>query len=822
MGISTIVAAILIVVVIGFVLFGVLFGYLYWWRIARAQPRHNGALTMAGLDAPVEVLRDKHGVPHIYATNKGDLFRAQGFVHAQDRMWQMEQNRRIASGTLAELFGEAALDADRFSRVVGFRRAAQRELEALDEATSAALDWYAEGVNAYIASRPGRLAPELNLLGATPAPWTPLDSLAYLKLVAWGQSTNWESELVRLRLLLQSEPYRAAELEPNAPQGTPAILEADGVAAERLLQASGLLLNFMEPLKQWVGGLQGGQGSNAWVVAPRRSLTRKPVLANDPHMPAQIPGVWYEVHLTCPEFEVAGASFTGAPGVVIGHNEYLAWGLANGLADQQDLYLERANPQQPGHFAWDNGWEAAHVLEERINVRRTAKPHVEQVVVTRHGPLLTGLLAPADMLPPLPVLPPLAVRWVGSEAGGFLRSVLQLNCASTTDEAIEALRHWSAPSQSVVLADVRGTITYQFAGQIPDRSQNPGLVPAPGWTGDHEWQGYLPFGELPHFTDPESGRIVAANNRPAGDDFPHFLGLEFDPGYRAQRIDELLAERERYSLRDMEEIQLDVSSKYAAELVRWLTLLNSEDPWEKVSIQALRKWNLRMEPESEAALIFHYVLVDLLWMVFGDKLGAARDGYLGTSVSPLFPFSSHTDKAQQRLLELINNEEQSVWYTEAATQRRRTRDELLQEALTHAVHQIRELLGDSTLKWQWGRSHQVMYAHPLGSARLLRGLFNRGPFPVGGDNSTPLQSRDTPQIPLGMVQVIPTYRQIIEVGAWDRMASITATGQSGHPISNNYDDQVVMWREGVYHVMPWQRAAVEKIVVNKLLIEPAR
>ena len=815
MGISTVVAIIIgILAVIGIVLFGVLFGYLYWWRIARAQPRLSGVLAMTGLDAPVDVLRDKHGVPHIYAITRADLFRTQGFVHAQDRMWQMEQNRRIAAGTLAELFGEAALDADRFSRTVGFLRAAQREYDALDDETRAVLSWYAEGVNAYITSRLGRLAPELNLLGARPAPWTPLDSLAYLKLVAWGQSANWESELVRLLLLAESDPYRASELEPSASPRTPAILEADGVPHARLVYAAGLLLNFMEPLKQWVGGLHGGQGSNAWVVAPKRSLTRKAVLANDTHLPAQIPVVWYEVHLACPDFEAAGASFAGAPGVIIGHNEFLAWGLANGQADQQDLYLERENPQEPGAYGWRGGWEAAQVFEEHIRVRGRQQPHVERVIVTRHGPLLTGLLGDAK-------LPPLAVRWVGSEGGGFLRSALQLNRAATMEEAVDALRAWSAPSQSVVLADVRGALAYRFAGQIPGRAQNPGIVPAPGWTGEHEWQGFVPFDELPHLDDPESGRIVAANNRPAGDDYPHFLGLEFDPGYRAQRIDEMLAERERYSVRDMEEIQLDVTSRFAGELVRWLTLLNSENPWEKISIQALRKWNLRMDTDSTAALVFHYVLIDLLWMVYGDKLGAARSGYLGTSATPIFPFSSHVDKAQEHLLALLGSEEQSVWYTEAATGRRRTRDELLQEALTHAVHQIRELLGDSALKWQWGRSHQVMYAHPMGSARLLRSIFNRGPFPVGGDNSTPLQTRYTPQIPLGMVQVIPTYRQIIEVGAWDRMTTIIATGQSGHPISSNYDDQMMMWREGVYHVMPWQRAAVEKIAAHTLRIEPA-
>lgn len=800
-------------------------GYLYWWQIARAQPRLDGETRLVGLNDPVEIWRDKHGVPHIYARTKADMLRAQGYVHAQDRLWQMEQNRRIASGRLAEIFGEAALEADRFSRTVGFRRAAEAEFARLDEETKAALLWYCEGVNAYLAARRGRVAPELNVLRVEPEEWLPLDTLAYAKLMGWGLSVNWESELTRLRLLLRGDAYRVAELEPDQPTGTPFITEATGGAQqERLLHVAGLLLNYLEPLKQWIGGIQGGQGSNSWVIAPKHSLTRKPILCNDPHLVAQIPGVWYELHMACPEIEVAGACFAGIPGVVIGHNDDIAWGLTNGAVDQQDLYIEKEHPRQAAHFEYAGQWESATVIEETIVVRRQAQPHVERVVITRHGPVITNLLPQAERAG----LPALSVRWTGYEAdneagdgrGCVLRAVLRMNAAQSPEDLREALRDWDTPSQNVVWADVRGNVGYQLAGRVPRRSDGVGLVPAPGWTGAHEWRGFVPFEELPFVENPESGKIVTANNKPVGDEYPHFLGVEFDPGWRAQRIEELLAERERYSVRDMEEIQLDTVSKYAGALVRWLVLLNSEEPWEKVSIQALRKWNLRMDVDSHPALVFHFVLIELLTMVFGDKLGPVRDGYLGGSVTPLFPFSSHADRAQQKLLELLNNEEFSLWYVDAQSGQRRSREELLQTALTRAVRRVRDTVGDSTLKWHWGRLHQLSYVHPLGSARLLRNLFNRGPIPVGGDNTTILQTRYTPAFPLGMVQVLPSYRQIIEVGSWDHMQSVTSTGQSGHPLSPNYDDQMVMWREGVYHLMPWTREAVERLAVNKVLLRP--
>ncbi|MEZ4676854.1 MAG: penicillin acylase family protein [Caldilineaceae bacterium] len=351
------------------------FLYLYWWSIQRSNPQLDGTVTIKGFDAPVEILRDKHGIPHIYAQNRADLFRAQGFVHAQDRRWQMEQNRRIAQGRLAEVYGEAALDADRFSRTIGFWRAAQAELESLDVETRQVLDWYAEGVNAYVAARPRRFGAEFNLLRIQPTPWTALDTIGYAKVTAWGLSLNWDAELTRLRLLNQLGDVAAAELEPNYPAQNPAVLEAVGEEElVRLQQTAGLLLNQYEQLKGWLGVAAEGQGSNAWVLAPKASLNRRPLLCNDPHLAVQIPGIWYELHLSAPGYEVSGVSFTGAPGVVIGHNADIAWGITNGMVDVQDLFIERVNPANPTQFAVGESWEAATVLEEVIHVRRRPTP----------------------------------------------------------------------------------------------------------------------------------------------------------------------------------------------------------------------------------------------------------------------------------------------------------------------------------------------------------------------------------------------------------------------------------------------------------------
>jgi len=797
------------------------FLYLYWWSIQRSNPQHDGELSLACFAAPVEILRDQHGVPHIYAQTRADLFRAQGFVHAQDRLWQMEQNRRIARGTLAAVFGEAALEADRFSRIVGFWRSAQAEVAQLDDATRQTLAWYAEGVNAYIAHRPGRLGAEFNLLRVRLEPWTILDSLGYAKVMGWGLSLNWESELTRLRLLHQLDPVVAAELEPDYPAKSPMVME--GVSSEeamRLQHTAGLLLNQYEEIKQWLGVVAEGQGSNAWVLAPKSSLNRRPILCNDPHLAVQIPGVWYEVHLQAPDYQVSGVSLPGTPGVVIGHNEEIAWGMTNGMVDVQDLFLERPHPVEANQFAWDKGWEAATVLEEVIEVRRR-QPHVERVVITRHGPLISGLVQNTEASQPdIATTVPLSLRWVGHAPGQNVRAILQLNQASDWATFSAALADWAVPPQNVIFADSRGNIGYRLAGNVPRRDQNLGLLPTPGWDAAFAWRDYIPIGELPYLYNPPSGKIVTANNKIVGDDYPHFLGVEFDPGWRAARLEDLLERKERHTIRDMEEMQLDTQSKLAEAFTPWLTLINSDDPWEKTALMALRKWNYRMDVDNVAATVYQHMLIQLLELVFGDKLGVAKRGYYGMSSTPLFLIHGFTWRAESRLLEILNEYDESFWYVEMATGRHRNRETLLQEALTSAVRAIRSGVGDSTRSWDWGRAHQVRYVHPLGSARLLKNIFNRGPVPVGGDSSTPNVTRHALQLPLGLIQVAASYRQIYEVGAWDRAQTITNCGQSGHPMHPNYDDQIMLWREGVYHKMPWSREGVAGVAQHRLLLKP--
>ncbi len=861
-------------------LVGGLIIYIYWWLIQRAAPQLEGELTLDELDAAVEILRDKHGIPHIYAQTDADLWRAQGFVHAQERLWQMEQNRRIAHGRLAELFGAPALDVDRFSRIVGFRRAAQAELAVMDEPTLATLRQYCQGINAYIRSRPGRLAAEFNLLRRQPEEWHPVDVVAFSKMMAWNRSVNWESELIRLQIAGKLEPTLAADLEPDYPANNPVVSEGVGSAESlQMLHTAGLLLHEHAQMKGWLGHQEMGQGSNAWVVAGEKTTSGRTILCNDPHLALSMPGVWYEMRLTCsrgrpheqagqdtgpsaartldcqaeraadfahcakPDIDVSGASWAGVPGIIIGHNEQIAWGMTNALPDVQDLYIERPHPENvrlagaslvdahrdtpndadgsgvdpAPRFEYDGKWEEATVLREEIYLRNRARPHVEEVVITRHGPLLSGLLTgfSKDFLPATP----LALRWVGHQPGQLIRAILQMNRARNWQEFDAALVDWSAPAQTFVFADREGTIAYRLAGAIPLRRNGLGLVPAPGWSSDYEWRGLIPDDELPRLLNPRSGMIVTANNKITGDDYPHILSFETMPGWRARRIEEMLRQKKRLSLRDMEQIQLDQTSLYAEALTPLLTNHLSDDPYVRVAVNMLQNWGYRMDQESAAALVFHYTLLHLLDLTFGQKLGATAQAFLGGGSSPISLINGFKHRAETRLLELLQSEEDSLWYADASTGRRRTKEELIEAALQKSVHRLRREVNATPRKWAWGRMHQIRYNHLLGSAPILGWFFNRGPYPIGGDGATPNQSAFVPELPPGLAQVVASYRQIIEVGNWDVAQSVTTNGQSGHPVSRNYADQIPMWLEGAYHKMPWSRPAVEEATEFRLVLQ---
>ncbi|MFQ5594508.1 MAG: penicillin acylase family protein, partial [Anaerolineae bacterium] len=756
-----------------------------WHLLRRPLPQTSGTLDIGDLLDDVEIIRDRWGVPHIYADTAHDLFFAQGFVHAQDRFWQMDFQRRLVAGRLSEVLGSTTLEIDRWMRVLGLRRQVEADLQTVSDEARRVLEAYAKGVNRFLETTPA-LPMEFTLLHYQPEPWMPVDSLSWAKMMAFGLSENWTTEIIRALIIGRIGPDRASRLDGVYPPENPVIVpdvEYAGLGESALKRQA--------RADAFAGDLGA---SNSWVVSGKRSATGKPLLASDPHLLMRIPGIWYENHLVGAGYNVTGASLPGVPAVIIGHNERIAWGLTAGLADVQDLYIERFHPSYPHLYRVNGEWQPAQILQEEISVRGRRRPVVEEVVVTHHGPIITDL-APQESQP-------LALRWSGYEPdAGSTDCFLKLNRATNWEDVLEALEDHSVPVLNVTYADIDGNIGYQFAGKIPIRRSGDGLTPVPGWTDEYKWEGYLPLEELPRSFNPDSGYIVTANNKPAGDDYPHNLGRGWRPGFRARRIAELIGARTHHDRASFETIQVDLLSIPMQRLARRVARLQLDDPQLRSAQADLAYWDGVMDKDAVGATLAYTTMVHFRRALFAEELGPVAEYYLGRGFQPLLQPISGTaaQNVEVALATLDRPEETGV--TE------RPLDELLASNFKAAVAQLKQALGPNMSTWRWGAVNRLHLVHPLGIVRPLGRLLNRGPYPAGGDPFTVWPNA---------IRIQPyyddfhsaSYRMIVDLADLDASVSVCPTGQSGHPASPHYADQLADWQAGRYHAMLWHREAV--------------
>lgn len=780
--------------------------------VRRAWPKTDGAIQVDGLQDEVTVVRESWGIPHIYASNPHDLFFAQGYVHAQDRFWQMEFWRRIGAGRLSEILGESALDQDRFIRTVGWHRAAARELEAMDEETLTVLEAYAEGVNAYISSHQRRLGLEFTALGLTgarfePEPWTPLDTISWGKVMAWDLSGNRSDELLRAQIAAKLGTSAVDTLVPAYPDDRPVIVPSLTEASLQAVPEAAFTPHAL--------GTGGVLGSNNWVVAGERTETGMPILANDPHLGIQMPSIWYEIGLHCepvgPDcpYNVVGASFASTPGVIIGHNDHIAWGVTNLGPDVQDLFIEKVNPENPNQYAYQGEWYDMKIVREEIEVAGRDEPLVMDVRITRHGPIINDVVGGTEEMWDFG-WQPLAFSWTALQPGSLMRSVILLDRASNWEEFREALSYWDAPSQNFGYADVEGNIGYQAPGRIPIRAAGDGAMPVPGWTGEYEWVDTIPFDELPRAFNPEEGYIVTANNAVVDESYEYLLTKDWAPGYRAQRIVELIEADTSLSLADMQAIQGNHSPVWAEEVLSYLLVLPSADasPRAAKALEMLREWDGRAVRDSAGAAIFEAFRLQLIDNTFGDELGAQL-------------LERARPTAMDALLDLLP-EEDSPWFDDVTTPDVETRDEVLMQALEEAVEELTTTLGRNMSRWQWGELHTATFENQsLGQSGigLAERVFNRGPFPVDGTVATVNQEGYSFSEPYG-VTTLSSYRQVIDMNDFTRSVSMHTTGQSGHPFHHHYDDMIDSWRDIGYHPMLWERENVEADAEGVLLLRP--
>jgi penicillin G amidase len=793
-------------------------------------PRTDGRLELEGLNDIVHVYRDEFGVPHIYAMNEHDLYFAQGFVHAQDRFWQMEFWRHIGQGRISEIVGENGLEQDRFIRTLGWNRMAEVATEYVAREvpeTFAHLESYSAGVNAYLAEQGDNVSINRRILAWVGEPWEiepwePLDTISWSTVMAWDLGGNWGAERDRAAMARALGEATTRSLLPPYPfDERPVIAPTELLHNRDQLQPAGAESRSLPQGVDWsrvdttlIGmppqlGLSMGStatGSNSWAVAGEHTASGLPLLANDPHLGIQMPSIWYQIGLHAPGLNVAGFSFAGVPGVIIGHNDHIAWSMTNVGPDVQDLYIERINPSNPDQYEFQGQWEDMEIVTERILVNG-AEPVDLQVRITRHGPIINEVVdGESDVL---------AFRWTAQEPNLIYHAISLLNRARNYDDFREALRYFDVPAQNFVYADVEGNIAYQMPGRIPIRANGMGLVPAPGWTGEYEWEGYIPYEELPALYNPEPGYIVTANNSVVDEEYPHFISYYWADGDRAQRIEEMLQEQiaagTSLTVADMTRIQMDGKSLLAETYIPLLRGLSSDRPRVQAALERLRGWDMQTDPDSVPAALFEIFTMQLAEVVLADEVGTARDHYL-------------TNGASQRIfLHQLAGQPDAAWWNDVTTATTESREETILRAVEDTVAWFEENVGSDPERWTWGELHTATFvSQPLGLSGIgpMEALVNRGPFPVGGTSSAVNATSWSWSDPAA-VRGVPSLRMVVDFSDFDNSLSVHTTGQSGHPFHPHYDDLIPLWQTGEYYPMTFTPRAITEATRDHLRLLPA-
>jgi penicillin amidase len=817
------VAAIVVIVLIA----GIATAY---WTVRRSYPQTEGTIALSGLEAPVRVLRDDFGIPQVYATTSHDLFYAQGYVQAQDRFFEMDFRRHVTSGRLSEMVGRDALETDMFVRTLGWRRVAEAELPLLSTDTRQYLEAYSDGVNAYLDDRSGAdlsleyAVLDLNGLDYTPEEWTAADSLAWLKAMAWNLGTNIDDELERSLESVRLGDDEIAELFPDYPydENDPIVKQGgvvDGVYEQdakeggtRLPERPGFFVQAtaaLQDAKTAAGSLRGllsagdGIGSNAWAVSGQHTASGAPMLANDPHLDASMPSPWYQMGLHCEEltsecpFDVAGFTFSGLPGVIIGHNNRIAWGFSNLYPDVQDLYLEQVTDND--QYLYNGRARTLSTREESFVVAGEDDPVTITVRESRHGPLISDVsddysTVGADA--PVPEDAPeqsqgyaVALRWTALDPGKTADALFGINKARNWAEFRDAARTFVAPSQNLVYADVDGHIGYQAPGLIPIRRTGHGDWPVPGWDPAYEWADYIPFEALPNVLDPDDGYVVTANQAIVGKDYPYYIGDSYDYGYRSQRIRDLLRAKDALTPEDMADIQLDDYTELGRRLTPMLQSVELPSGYYTWGQRVLSRWDFRTDVDSQGAAYFNVVWRQLIELTFADQLPS--------EVTP-----DGGSRWWTVMLRLMVEPRNSFWDDIDTTEVRETRDDIIIQAEINARDELTRLLSRNPRDWRWGQLHQLTLTNEtLGSDDSPAAfLFNRGGYELpGGPSVVNANWWDASE---GYeVVAVPSMRMIVPLDDLDSAQWINLTGASGHAFSSHYTDQTELWARGDY--LPW-------------------
>jgi len=822
--------------------------------VRRSFPQVDGQVNVVGLRDQVEVIRDSNGIPQIYADNPTDLFYAQGYVQAQDRFFEMDFRRHLTAGRLSEMVGADAIETDKFVRTLGWRDVARRELEQLSPSTRRYLEAYSDGVNAYIEDKSaGELSLEYTVLSVTgpdyvPEPWTPVDSVAWLKAMAWDLRSNMDDEIDRVLATQDLSAAQVEELYPSYPyKRHDPIVTKGGIRKGRFQSGSDASLSRAAPPPQLsadtISVLRGirdaarnlpdvlssdslkGLGSNSWVVSGDHTKSGSPLLVNDPHLAPSMPGVWYQMGLHCNEvtmscpFDVSGFTFAGMPGVIIGHNDRIAWGLTTMYSDVTDLYLEDVN-DNAGTYRYRQREVPLRTHKEEIRVAGRDEPVTITVRSTRHGPLISDVdddAADAGSTAAAATVGAetdatsyaVALRWTALQPGRTMDAIFGINQATNWRQFHRAAMHLDVPSQNLVYADVDGHIGYQAPGRIPIRRLGDGRWPVPGWDPRYEWVRDIPYRQLPSVLDPKQGYIVTANQAVIGRKYPYRLTSDSAYGYRSQRIIDLLKGKDQLTVDSMADLQKDTYNANAALLVPYLLDIKLPGGYYRSGQKLLQDWDFTQPADSGAAAYFNVVWRDLLALTFDDQL----------------PESVWPDGGERwwEVVSKIIDDPNSSWWDDVTTDDIvETRYDILRQALLDARDDMTMYQARDASQWTWGHIHKLKLENPtLGASGvgMVESMFNRGPYEVGGGSgSVDATSWDAAK---GFeVTSAPSMRMVVDLSNFDQSRWIQLSGESGHAYQGNYADQTSMWVDG--DMLPWAytRDAVDATNDHELVLTP--
>jgi penicillin amidase len=796
-------------------------GRLY---LVRDDAGPEGALSLPGLKHPVKVLRDDQGIPHIFAEDSEDLALAFGFTEARDRLWQLDLNRHLLTGTLASAVGARAVPTDLFFRTIGLDKAAQKALEVASPEARAELQAFAKGVNLYARLRPQGLPVEFALTNHPFEPLDPADCAGTGILLAWELADNLKDELLALKLQGVLGPTFLPALFPEAPEtflpgeagGDPRVEVPPAPKAKGDPPLAGLAPGEVPDLHEALSPLPrpGAAASNNWVVGGERSVSGKPLFANDPHLALGIPSIWYEVHLSSPGLDVVGAAVPGLPWVEIGHNRRIAFGFTNVMADTQDLFVEEVNPENPNQVRFEGEWQDIRREKILIPVKGSA-PAEREIRYTRHGPLLN------DVRPGLPKAAALAWtvhHWVGG-ADGFRG----LDRAGNWEDVRAAARALSETSLNLVYGDTDGNIGWQVTGSIPLRAKGDGRFPVPGWTGEYEWTGRVPFEDLPSYYLPAGGApavtggkgkeppthvIVTANQRSVREDYPYHLSSSWGAPYRFLRISSLLSGSERLSLDDLQRVQSDRHPLLWDVLRPLLDEAQTVRPALSGVIQRLKAWDGQTTADSPGAALFELTLLHLQEEAFKDEVG------------PLFPGFATRFGSYYAAMDAVLQDAGSPFWDDTRTPEKETRAEILARALEAAVREGRSRLGDDLSAWRWGALHHVVFHHALAREGGALGLLLNRSLPYGGDFNTINNGSWDPGRPFDLVWG-SSYRLLVDLADPAHARAMNSTGESGRPMTRHYDDMVRPWAEVRYHTLWTEESDILAHLESTLTLNPS-